>query len=97
MQNEKKETSGQDIAFDSKKGNCLACHAIPGDPKAITNANIAPPLVNMKTRFAERDKLRAQIWDATQNNPNTSMPPFGKHQALSEQEIDKITDYIYSL
>lgn len=91
------ETTGQDLAFDNKRGNCLACHSIPGDAKAITMANIAPPLVSMKARFPDRAKLRAQVWDATVNNPKTSMPPFGKHKILTEQEIDKIVDYVHTL
>jgi sulfur-oxidizing protein SoxX len=91
------EPTGQDLAFDNKKGNCLACHSIPGDPKAVTMANIAPPLVTMKARFPDRAKLRAQIWDSTKANPRTSMPPFGKHKILTEQELDKIVDYVHTL
>ena len=92
-----KEVTGKELAFDNKKGNCLACHAMPNVPDAVSAGNIAPPLVVMKARFPDRAKLRAQIWDAMQANPNTSMPPFGKHQALTEQEIDKITDFIHSI
>lgn len=89
--------AGREIAFDRKKGNCLACHAIPGDPKAESPGNIAPPLVMMKQRYPDRAKLRAQIWDASTANPKTAMPPFGKHQILTESEIDKVVDYIQSL
>ncbi len=28
-------------------------------------------------------------------NPQTVMPPFGKHKVLTEDEIDLIVDYIY--
>ena len=85
---------GKKIAFDRKKGNCLACHMIadgslPGD--------IGPPLVAMKARFPNKAALRAQIWNASAKNPNTIMPPFGRHQILSDSEIDKITDFIHSL
>jgi len=59
--------------------------------------NIAPPLVSMKLRYPDRAKLREQIWDATIRNPNSIMPPFGRHQLLSEEEIDNITDYILTL
>jgi sulfur-oxidizing protein SoxX len=93
----KKEETGQDIAFNNRKGNCLACHSIPGDPKAITIANIGPPLIAMKARFPDKNKLRDQIWDAAKVNPMTSMPPFGKHKILSEQELDKVLDYVYGL
>lgn len=88
-----KEMSGKDLAYDRKLGNCLACHLIVGGSQP---GNIGPPLVAMKARFT-RDELRAQIWDATVKNPNSMMPPFGRHKALSESQIDKITDYIHSL
>jgi sulfur-oxidizing protein SoxX len=88
---------GRSIAFDKKLGNCLACHAIPSDPKAESPGNIGPPLVNIKERYPDRAKLRAQIWDATVANPNTSMPPFGRNKILTEQEIDLVTDYVQGL
>lgn len=90
-------SSGEALAFDKNKGNCLACHAMPSDPRAVTSANIGPPLVNMKQRYPDRARLRAQIWDATQNNPETVMPPFGRNHVLNEQEIDEITDFIQKL
>lgn len=91
------QESGQSLAFDKNKGNCLACHAIPKDPKATAPGNIGPPLIGMKSRFPDRAKLRAQIWDATVANPNTSMPPFGKNKILTEPEIDQVTEYIYGV
>jgi sulfur-oxidizing protein SoxX len=51
----------------------------------------------MKARFPDKAILRAQISDATVKNPNTMMPPFGKHEILSDGEIDKIVEYIHSL
>ena len=88
---------GRSLAFDKKKGNCLACHAIPGDPKAEAAGNIGPPLVNMKARYPDRAKLRAKIWDATVTNPDTVMPPFGRNKILTEKEIDLVTDYVQGL
>lgn len=90
----REQAEGQALAFDSKKGNCLACHAIPDDPKAESPGNIGPPLVKMKERYPDRAKLRARIWDAGAFNPNTIMPPFGRNKVLTEQEIDRITDYL---
>jgi sulfur-oxidizing protein SoxX len=92
-----KEPAGHTVVFDKKKGNCLTCHAIPNDPKAVSAGNIGPPFIMMKERFPDRNKLRAQIWDSTVANPRTSMPPFGKHQILTEQEIDQVVEYIMSL
>jgi len=88
---------GKSLAYDKKKGNCLACHAIPSDKKAESPGNIGTPLVNMKERYPDRSKLRAQIWDATKANPETLMPPFGRNKIMTEQEIDLVTDYILSL
>lgn len=86
--------AGKELAFDRKKGNCLACHAIEG---GSLPGNIGPPLIAMKARFPNVKALRAQIWDASAKNPNTIMPPFGRHNMLSEDEIDKITTFIRSL
>ena len=85
---------GKEVAFHRKKGNCLACHKIAG---GSLEGNIGPELVNMKARYPDKAKLRAQIWDATANNPNTIMPPFGKHKIVSEEELDKIVEFIYTL
>lgn len=85
---------GKKLAFERKKGNCLACHFIEGgnSPGAI-----GPGLVGMKARFPDKAKLRAQIWDATAANPNTMMPPFGLNNVLSDDEIDAITEFVYTL
>jgi sulfur-oxidizing protein SoxX len=89
------ELDGRELAHDVFKGNCLACHQIPGDKSAVSLANIGPPLVQMRERFPDRSAMRAQIWDPTIRNPQTVMPPFGKHKVLTEAEIDAIVDYIY--
>ena len=85
---------GKKIAFNRKKGNCLACHQIAG---GTLPGNIGPPLVGMKQRFPNKQALRDQIWDATKRNPNTSMPPFGRHKILTEDEIDKVVEFIWTL
>ena len=85
---------GKELAFDRKKGNCLACHQIEGGTLA---GNIGPPLIAMKARFPDYDKLRAQIYDARTNNPNTIMIPFGPHAVMSKSEIDLVTKFIQTL
>ena len=89
--------TGARLAQDVAKGNCLACHAMPSDAKAVTSANIGPPLVAIRARFPEREQLRRQVWDAGLTNPDTVMPPFGKHQILTTEEIDLIVDYLCTL
>jgi sulfur-oxidizing protein SoxX len=85
---------GKELAFERKKGNCLACHAIEGGDLAGT---IGPPLIVMKSRYPDRETMRAKIWDATQSNPQSVMPPFGKNRILSDEEIEHIINFVYSL
>ena len=85
---------GKDLAFNRSKGNCLACHMITGGDLP---GNIGPPLIAMKARYPDRDKLRAQIYDARVKNPNTIMIPYGPHEVMSDEEIDLVTDFIHSL
>ena len=91
------EVTGKMLAFDRTKGNCLACHGMPTVPDAESTGLYGPPLIAMSARYPDKAKLRVQIWDATAANPSTSMIPFGKHKVLTEQEIDKVVDYIYGL
>lgn len=90
----KAKMTGKQIAFNRKLGNCLACHKVddgtlPGD--------VAPDLVDMKDRYESKKELREQIWDATKANPDSFMPPFGRHHILTESQIDAVVDYIYGL
>ncbi len=85
---------GKQLSFQRDKGNCLACHIIEEgeDP-----GNIGPALVDIQTKFSSKSQLKAVIWDATQFNSQTSMPPFGKNKILSPEELDQVVDYIWSL
>lgn len=85
---------GKAVYLDKSRGNCVSCHAI-NDPDATQAGNQGPPLMSMQARFPEKQKLRAQVWDATRNNPLTIMPPLGKHWILSEEEIDAVVEYVY--
>lgn len=88
--------AGRQLAFEIAKGNCLACHQFPRDSRATTLANIGPPLLAIRSRFPDRTELRGRLWDPMQTNPNTVMPPFGKHRILSGDEIELIIDYLYT-
>ena len=90
---------GWRAAISSRGGNCLACHQAlikPWPEGFPPGGNIGPPFVGMAARFPNRDDLRAQIWDATVKNSNTSMPPFGRHKLVSEKSIDYIVDWLLS-
>ena len=85
---------GKALAFERRKGNCLACHVIEGGDLA---GNYGPPLVEMKARYPDREQLKEQIWDAEVQNPATRMPPFGRHRILTEEEIDLVVDFLLTL
>ena len=86
--------AGKEVAYDRGKGNCLACHLIPGgeSPGAI-----GPALVAMQTRYPSKEELAMQIWDATVKNPEVVMPPFGKHGILTDEEFVNVVEFIWSL
>ncbi|MCP3669430.1 MAG: sulfur oxidation c-type cytochrome SoxX [Gammaproteobacteria bacterium] len=86
--------AGRKIAFTSSRGNCLACHVIPGGDSP---GNIGPPLIAIKSRFSDKEKIKKIIWDPRTINPDTPMPLFGKNLILSGSEIDQLVDFIWSL
>jgi sulfur-oxidizing protein SoxX len=86
--------AGKAIAMDRSKGNCIACHMIPGgdSPGAI-----GPALIAIQTRYASKEEIARQIWDPTVKNPDVVMPPFGKHGILTDKEFVDVVEYVWSL
>ncbi|MFK5894418.1 MAG: sulfur oxidation c-type cytochrome SoxX [Pseudomonadota bacterium] len=90
----KRIDEGKKLAFTRKKGNCLACHLMIG---GVSPGNIAPPLIAMQSRYPDKKALKAQIFDASKKNSETTMPLFGRYEILTKDELDKVVDFIYSL
>lgn len=84
---------GKKIAENRKKGNCFTCHEYKG---AHLAGNMGPSLNGISKRLS-RQQIYNQIFDSTKANPNTTMPPFGKHEVLSKKEINAITEWVLSL
>ncbi len=85
--------AGEKLAFDRSKGNCLTCHDIKGGDAP---GNVGPSLSDMKARFPDRKQLAAIIYDETNRNPQTVMPPFGRNLILTDQEINDVIDFLYT-
>jgi len=85
---------GQALAFDRAKGNCLACHTMRGSD---VPSNVGPELKDMKARFPDRADLVSILTNEEARNPQTVMPPFGRNQILSADEINQIIDFLYTL
>jgi L-cysteine S-thiosulfotransferase len=85
---------GQKLAFDRGKGNCLTCHAIKGGDLPGT---IGPELVDLKSKYPNRDELVGIVFDEARRNPLTVMPPFGRNRILTEKEINAVVDFLQTL
>jgi sulfur-oxidizing protein SoxX len=85
---------GQKLAFDRSKGNCLTCHAIKG---GTLPGSIGPELIDIKSKYPNREDLVAIISDETLRNPLTMMPPFGRNRILTPKEIDAVVDFLQTL
>lgn len=88
---------GRRLFLDPKKGNCIACHQVPGDPTITSSSRIGRPLTEIRKQYPDVAKLRAIIWDLGSTAPDTIMPPYGRHRILTEAEIDAVVRYIEDL
>lgn len=86
--------NGKKIAMNTQRGNCWACHVLPGDPQGGTGG---PPLLNVGTWGYTDAHIYQQIWDRRVANPLTEMPPFGTNGVLSDQDIRDVVAYLQSL
>lgn len=85
---------GKDIAMNTQKGNCWACHALPGDPQPGTGG---PSLLGFKSRGYSDAQVYQQVYDARIGNAHTLMPPFGSFGTLSEQDIRDLTAFLQNI
>jgi L-cysteine S-thiosulfotransferase len=85
---------GRKLAFDRGKGNCLTCHVIKGGDLPGT---IGPELVDIKSKYPNREDLVAILNDESLRNPLTVMPPFGRNRILTEKEINAVVDFLQTL
>jgi sulfur-oxidizing protein SoxX len=92
-------TRGQPKFLGHVIGNCTACHWV--EDKELTEGdqpgNMGPALIGMKARFPDEKKLFKQIWDASESNPNSVMPPFGKNGIMSKEDVLSVVKYLYTL
>ena len=92
------------IMADGTRGNCLACHALAGQPGV--QSNFGPALDRVGSRYTA-DALRQWVTDARRVKPDTLMPPFGTTQgthspnrtqsALTDAEITDVVAALQTL
>ena len=64
---------------------------------ATLPGSIGPELVDIKSKYPNRDDLVAIVSDETKRNPLTVMPPFGRNRILTEKEINAVVDFLQTL
>jgi L-cysteine S-thiosulfotransferase len=86
-----------DAFVRADKGHCAACHQLPEGVGPVTRADLGPRLEGVRMRSLGKDRLRALIVDPTRANPDTVMPPFGRHRILEAGEIDRLVEFLHAL
>jgi len=79
------------------KGACLACHQLPAGSGPATRADVGPALAGARMRELGRARLAELLQDASRANPQTVMPPFGRHRILQKAEIDALVGFLLAL
>jgi sulfur-oxidizing protein SoxX len=73
---------GEAIATNPAKGNCLACHRIPGLSSEAADGTVGPSLDGIGARRSEAE-LRQIMVDAAPYFPRTVMPGYFKTSGLT--------------
>ena len=87
----------RDLFIRADKGHCIACHQLPQGAGPQTRADVGPRLEGERMRALGKAALRQAIVDPTSANPNTVMPPFGRHRLLDPAEIDRLVEFLHAL
>ena len=86
-----------DVFTRADKGHCIACHQLPEGQGVASRADLGPRLEGTRMRALGRAGLREAIADPSRANPDTLMPPFGRHRILEPAEIDTLVEYLHAL
>ena len=79
------------------KGGCLACHQLPANAGPATRADVGPRLEGARMRALGRPALRSLLTDPMRANPDTVMPPYGRHRLLEPEEIERLVEFLHAL
>ena len=91
------QVPARDLFVRADKGHCIACHQLPQGSGPSTRADLGPRLDGARMRELGRPALREVITDPTRANPDTVMPPFGRHHILDAAEIERLVEFLHAL
>ena len=99
---------GREVAFNTKQGNCLACHKMP-IPEQQFHGDVGPDISEVGSALSEGE-LRLRIVNAKVLNPDTIMPAFYRNDSfqrvmkkfqgktiLSAQQVEDVVAYLLTL
>lgn len=86
-----------DVFVRADKGHCIACHQLPEEVGPATRADLGPRLEGARMRALGKAAVRDLIDDPMRANPDTVMPPFGRHRILERTEIDRLVEFLHAL
>lgn len=86
-----------DLFVSPMKGHCIACHQLPEGSGPATRADLGPKLAGARMRELGKPALRRLLDDPLPQQPETLMPPFGKHRILEPAEIDRLVEFLHAL
>ena len=92
-----KAQSGRELFVRADKGHCIACHQVPDGAGPATRSDLGPRLEGTRLRALDRARLRELLIDPSRANPDSVMPPFGRHRILDAAEIERVIDYLHAL
>jgi Cytochrome c. len=84
---------GKQIAQARNRGNCLACHVMPGGSQPGSRG---PDLSHFGSTGRSAAETYAMVWDMRTVNPETLMPPFGTNEILTDQELRDVVAFLLS-
>ena len=88
---------GRELFVQRDKGHCIACHQLPEAAGLASSATLGPRLEGERMRSLGRARLREIVQDPMKANPDTVMPPYGRHRLLEPAEIDRVVEFLYAL
>ncbi|MEW6413618.1 MAG: sulfur oxidation c-type cytochrome SoxA [Pseudomonadota bacterium] len=88
---------GAQLAFDrSRGGSCVACHVMGSGTPSLPG-NVGPDLSTYGTWGRDDPWIFNYIYDPRTVNPESVMPPWGRHQLFSVDEIKDIVAFLKTL
>ena len=89
--------AARDLFVQRDKGHCIACHQLPEGAGPASRADLGPRLEGARMRALGRARLREVIEDPMKSNPDSLMPPYGRHRLLDRAEIERLVEFLHGL